>query len=211
MALEVWLYADDGLEDGRVTVGIRDSSGAALGSQRTDGVRLRPATLERVLLHFPGLPMREGRFFVDVVVGTQDGDAELAFAERALELTCSARTRAAAARFVSAGPGSSRPATARAHDALGLLSHRRPGLSDPGAAGASQGGGRRDRDRGRPAGRSRRCGDLRGRGGPRASRRVRDPRVTPGLAARPMLGGLDPAARRRRAGQARSSLRCCRS
>jgi ABC-2 type transport system ATP-binding protein len=87
MALEVWLYADDGLEDGRVTVGIRDSSGAALGSQRTDGVRLRPATLERVLLHFPGLPMREGRFFVDVVVGTQDGDAELAFAERALELS----------------------------------------------------------------------------------------------------------------------------
>ena len=87
MALEVWLYADDGLEDGRVTVGIRDSSGAALGSQRTDGVRLRPATLERVILHFPGLPMREGRFFVDVVVGTQDGDAELAFAERALELS----------------------------------------------------------------------------------------------------------------------------
>ena len=87
MALEVWLYADDGLEEGRVTVGIRDSSGAALGSQRTDGVRLRPATLERVILHFPGLPMREGRFFVDVVVGTQDGDAELAFAERALELS----------------------------------------------------------------------------------------------------------------------------
>ena len=80
-------YADEGLEDGRVTVGIRDSSGVALGSQRTDGVRLRPATLERLRLHFPGLPMREGRFSVDVVVGTQDGGWELAYAERALELS----------------------------------------------------------------------------------------------------------------------------
>jgi ABC-type polysaccharide/polyol phosphate transport system ATPase subunit len=87
MALEVWLYAEEGLEGGRVTVGIRDSSGTAIGSQRTDGLRLRPATLERLRLHFPGLPVREGRFFVDVVVGSQDGDAELAYAERALELS----------------------------------------------------------------------------------------------------------------------------
>ena len=87
MALEVWLYADDGLEDGRVTLGLRDSDGRALGSQSVEGVRLRPAELERLRLHFPGLPLREGRFFVDVVVGTDDGDAELAFAERALELS----------------------------------------------------------------------------------------------------------------------------
>ena len=87
MAIEVWLYADDGLEDGRVTLGLRDSDGRALGSQSVEGVRLRPAELERLRLHFPGLPLREGRFFVDVVVGTDDGDAELAFAERALELS----------------------------------------------------------------------------------------------------------------------------
>jgi Wzt C-terminal domain len=87
VALEVWLYADEGLEGGRVTVGIRDSSGSGLGSQRADSVRLRPGTLERLRLHFPGLPVREGRFTVDVVVGTQDGDAELAYAERALELS----------------------------------------------------------------------------------------------------------------------------
>jgi hypothetical protein len=30
--------------------------------------------------------MREGRFFVDVGVGSHDGDAELVYAERALEL-----------------------------------------------------------------------------------------------------------------------------
>jgi ABC-type polysaccharide/polyol phosphate transport system ATPase subunit len=87
MALEVWLYADDGLEGGRVTLGLRDSDGRALGSQSVEGVRLRPAQLERLRLHFPGLPLREGRFFVDVVVGTDDRDAELAFAERALELS----------------------------------------------------------------------------------------------------------------------------
>jgi ABC-type polysaccharide/polyol phosphate transport system ATPase subunit len=87
MALEVWLYAEEGLEAGRVTVGFRDAGGQALGSQGVDGVRLRPKRLERLRLHFPGLPMREGRFFVDVGVGTQDGDAELALAERALELS----------------------------------------------------------------------------------------------------------------------------
>ena len=87
MALEVWLYADDGLEGGRVTVGLRDSDGRALGSQSVEGVRLRPGELERLRLHFPGLPLREGRFFVDVVIGTEDGDAELTFAERALELS----------------------------------------------------------------------------------------------------------------------------
>jgi hypothetical protein len=31
--------------------------------------------------------MREGRFFVDVAVTSQDGDAELAHADRALELS----------------------------------------------------------------------------------------------------------------------------
>ncbi len=50
-------------------------------------VRLRAERLERLRLHFPGLPMREGRYYVDVGVGTEDGRAELALAERALELT----------------------------------------------------------------------------------------------------------------------------
>jgi ABC-type polysaccharide/polyol phosphate transport system ATPase subunit len=87
MALEVWLYAEDGLDEGKVTLGIRDSSGTSLGSQTAEGVRLRPATLERLRLHFPGLPVREGRFFVDVGVRSESGDAELALEERALELS----------------------------------------------------------------------------------------------------------------------------
>jgi ABC-type polysaccharide/polyol phosphate transport system ATPase subunit len=85
MALEIWLYAEDGLEDGRVTLGLRDSGGRALGSQTAERVRLRPGRLERVRLHFPGLPLREGRFLVEVSLGTSD--AELDFAERALELS----------------------------------------------------------------------------------------------------------------------------
>ena len=64
VTLEVWLYAEAGLE----------------------GVRLRPTRLERLRLRFPGLPMREGRFFVDVGVGSEDAE-ELAVAERALELS----------------------------------------------------------------------------------------------------------------------------
>jgi ABC-type polysaccharide/polyol phosphate transport system ATPase subunit len=86
MTLEVWLYAEGGLEDGRVTVGFRDANGLPVGSQTLEGVRLRPARLERLRLRFPGLPMREGRFFVDVGVATEDAE-ELALAERALELS----------------------------------------------------------------------------------------------------------------------------
>jgi ABC-2 type transport system ATP-binding protein len=87
MALELWLYSDEGVEAVRVTLGIRDASGAPLGSQTVEQVLLRPERLERLRLNFPGLPMREGRFYVDVGVNSHDGDAELASAEKALELS----------------------------------------------------------------------------------------------------------------------------
>jgi ABC-2 type transport system ATP-binding protein len=87
MALEVWLYAVQEVEDASVTVGIRDADGRPVGSQTLEGVRLPQERLERLRLNFPGLPMREGRFFVDVGVTTADRDAELALAERALELS----------------------------------------------------------------------------------------------------------------------------
>jgi ABC-type polysaccharide/polyol phosphate transport system ATPase subunit len=86
MALEVWLYAEDGLDEGRVTLGLRDSGDQTLGSQTADSVRLRPGQLERLRLHFPGLPLREGRFYVDVSLESGDG-VQLDYAERALELS----------------------------------------------------------------------------------------------------------------------------
>ena len=87
MALEVWLYSDEGVEDAIVTVGIRDADERPVGSQTLEGVLLRPQRLERLRLNLPGLPMREGRFYVDVGVTSRDRDAELAIAERALELS----------------------------------------------------------------------------------------------------------------------------
>jgi hypothetical protein len=84
--LEAWLWAEEPLDGVRVTVGIRDGAGNPVGSQQLRDVRLSAQRLERVLLRFPGLPMREGRYFVDVSVGS-DGRGELALAERALELT----------------------------------------------------------------------------------------------------------------------------
>ena len=87
MALEVWLFAEQEIVDANVTVGIRDADGRPVGSQTLEGVLLRPGRLERLRLSFPGLPMREGRFFVDVGVMSRDRDAELALAERALELS----------------------------------------------------------------------------------------------------------------------------
>jgi len=87
VALEVWLYADEPVDGARVTVGFRDGSGRAVGSQTLTDVRLLGQRLERLRLNFPGLPMREGRYYVDVGVGMRDGGADLALAERALELT----------------------------------------------------------------------------------------------------------------------------
>jgi ABC-2 type transport system ATP-binding protein len=87
MALEVWLYSEQEVEDANVTVGIRDADGRPVGSQTLEGVLLRPERLERLRLNFPGLPMREGRFFVDVGIMSRDRDTELALAERALELS----------------------------------------------------------------------------------------------------------------------------
>jgi ABC-2 type transport system ATP-binding protein len=87
MALEVWLYSEAGVDDASVTVGIRDAEGRPVGSQTLEGVLLRSERLERLRLNFPGLPMREGRFFVDVGVTTADRDAELARADHALELS----------------------------------------------------------------------------------------------------------------------------
>src|SRR5204863_2338101 len=87
MALEVWIYAEEPVDGARVTVGFRDGNGRPVGSQTLTDVRLRAQRLERLRLHFPGLPMREGRYYVDVGVGTGDGRSELALAERALELT----------------------------------------------------------------------------------------------------------------------------
>jgi ABC-type polysaccharide/polyol phosphate transport system ATPase subunit len=87
MALEVWLYAEQEIDEASVTVGIRDANGRPVGSQTLEAVFLRPERLERLRLNFPGLPMREGRFFVDVGVMSRDRDAELALAERALELS----------------------------------------------------------------------------------------------------------------------------
>ena len=87
VALEVWLYSEDGVEDARVTVGFRDANELPIGSQTVEGVRLRPERLEVLRLRFPGLPMREGRFFVDVGLTGEDGSVELARAERALELS----------------------------------------------------------------------------------------------------------------------------
>jgi ABC-type polysaccharide/polyol phosphate transport system ATPase subunit len=87
VTLEVWLYAEDGVEGARVTVGFRDANELPIGSQTVEGVRLRPERLEVLRLRFPGLPMREGRFFVDVGLTSEDGSVELARAERALELS----------------------------------------------------------------------------------------------------------------------------
>jgi ABC-2 type transport system ATP-binding protein len=95
-ALEVWLYSDTGAQDLDVTVGLRESSGRAVGSQTASGVNLRPERLEPFRLHLGEPPLRDGRFFVDVRVTSHSGEAELALAERALELSVFSRDPGAA-------------------------------------------------------------------------------------------------------------------
>jgi ABC-2 type transport system ATP-binding protein len=95
-ALEIWLYSRTGAQDLDVTIALRETSGQAVGSQTASGVDLRPERLEPLKLHLPEPPLRDGRFFVDVRVATQSGDAELALVERALELSVFSRDPGAA-------------------------------------------------------------------------------------------------------------------
>jgi hypothetical protein len=95
-ALEIWLYSRTGARDLDVTIGLRETSGQEVGSQTASGVDLRRERLEPLKLHLPEPPLRDGRFFVDVRVATQSGDAELALVERALELSVFSRDPGAA-------------------------------------------------------------------------------------------------------------------
>lgn len=85
--LEFWLYSGTGIDGARVSVGIRDASGQALGAQTAAGVDLRAERLEPVRLHLAEAPLREGRFFVDLVVTSHDGDRKYADQQRVLELS----------------------------------------------------------------------------------------------------------------------------
>ena len=88
MALEVWLYAEEEIEDASVTVGLpRRRRPAGRFADARAACACAQERLERLRLHFPGLPMREGRFFVDVGVTTADGAPSSTLAERALELS----------------------------------------------------------------------------------------------------------------------------
>ena len=85
--LEAQLYSGTGVRAARVTIGLREASGRPIGSQTATGVDVPSGRPEAVRLHLLALPVREGRFFVDVRVVSHDGDAQLAERERALELT----------------------------------------------------------------------------------------------------------------------------
>lgn len=83
---EMRLSAQEGVHGARLTVGLREGGGRPIGSQTLTALKLRPQQPELVRLHLPRLPVREGRFVVEVKLAGEDG-AELASDDRALELT----------------------------------------------------------------------------------------------------------------------------
>ena len=85
--LEARLYSETGVRGAQVTIGLREASGRPIGSQTAANVDIGPGEPQSVRLHLLALPVREGRFFVDVRVVSHDGDVELAERERALELS----------------------------------------------------------------------------------------------------------------------------
>jgi ABC-2 type transport system ATP-binding protein len=85
--VEVWLRSETGLRAAQLTIGFRDGGGRPLAAQTTPAVDLQPKELQAVRLHLHEPPLRDGRFFVDARVVSQEQDRELAVAESALELT----------------------------------------------------------------------------------------------------------------------------
>ena len=85
--LETQLFSETGVTGARVLIRIRDAAGRTIGSQMTPNVDVPEKRVEPIRLHFPELPLREGRFHVDVRVTGGDGDLELASREGALGLS----------------------------------------------------------------------------------------------------------------------------
>ena len=87
ICFDATLLAPEGADGLAFSLGIRDASGHAIGVRTATGVALRPGIPESVRFHVDSLPLREGRFFIDIRVTSHDGDAILVDAERALEIS----------------------------------------------------------------------------------------------------------------------------
>ena len=87
VTLEAELFSEDEFPGTRATIRVREASGQVIGSQTFEDFDVSAAHTTLVRLHFDSLPLREGRFFVDVRVESHDGDAVLAERDRALELS----------------------------------------------------------------------------------------------------------------------------
>ena len=87
VALEVDIYSETGVTGAQVQVTIRGTDGRVVAFQRLADVDLPRGEAQPVRLHVPSIPMREGRFVLDVLVETGDGDVKLTEQEQALELS----------------------------------------------------------------------------------------------------------------------------
>jgi ABC-2 type transport system ATP-binding protein len=85
--LETQLFSETGLTGARVLIRIRDAAGRTIGSQMTPNIDVPENRVEPIRLHFPELPLREGRFEVDVRVVGGDDEVELTSRESALGLS----------------------------------------------------------------------------------------------------------------------------
>jgi ABC-type polysaccharide/polyol phosphate transport system ATPase subunit len=84
--LEVELDSDSGLSGAQVTLAVRGTEGAPIGSQTASNVWISPGHRRLLRLHFAALPLGEGRFRVDLAVIDATGET-LAANEGALELS----------------------------------------------------------------------------------------------------------------------------
>jgi ABC-2 type transport system ATP-binding protein len=84
--VEVELHSQTPVGDVLLTVTFRTETGERVGGRSVDGLELAAGQATVARLCLPALPLREGRFLVDVRVHDSDG-SELVVRERALELT----------------------------------------------------------------------------------------------------------------------------
>jgi ABC-2 type transport system ATP-binding protein len=84
VTVEIRLRAEMDAADARLTVLLRDESGRHLGSQMLDGLDVAAQAVHLVRLNLNEPPMRDGRFFLDVHLGSAEG-SHLALRRRAGE------------------------------------------------------------------------------------------------------------------------------
>jgi ABC-type polysaccharide/polyol phosphate transport system ATPase subunit len=90
VTIEAVLGSETGIRSALIVVGLQDMGGRAVSAQKTDPVDLAPGRPETIRFTIPSLPLRDGRYVVEILVLNHNNTAAMA-KDTSLEFSVFAR------------------------------------------------------------------------------------------------------------------------